>query len=54
MFSPEEGTSAPARPRGKQIVLTTMGSLGDQHPYIAIALGPKARGHEAVLATGAC
>jgi rhamnosyltransferase subunit B len=34
-----------------RIVLTTLGSLGDVHPYIAIALGLKARGHEAVLAT---
>jgi UDP:flavonoid glycosyltransferase YjiC (YdhE family) len=33
------------------IVLTTFGSLGDLHPYIAIALGLQARGHEAVLAT---
>jgi UDP:flavonoid glycosyltransferase YjiC (YdhE family) len=54
MVPPEEGTTVPARPRGKRIVLTTMGSLGDLHPYIAIALGLKARGHEAVLATGAC
>jgi len=34
-----------------RIVLTTLGSLGDVHPYIAIALGLKARGHDAVLAT---
>jgi UDP:flavonoid glycosyltransferase YjiC (YdhE family) len=31
-----------------------MGSLGDLHPYIAIGLGMKARGHEATIATGAC
>ncbi len=37
-----------------RIVLTAVGSLGDLHPYIAIALGLKARGHEAVVATGAC
>jgi rhamnosyltransferase subunit B len=37
-----------------RIVLTTLGSLGDLHPYIAIALGLKARGHEAVLATAEC
>ena len=30
------------------------GSLGDLHPYIAIALGLKARGHEAVVATSEC
>ena len=40
--------------QSKRIVLTTLGSLGDLHPYIAIALGLKARGHEAVLATGEC
>src|SRR5262245_58715826 len=34
----------------KRIVLTTFGSLGDLHPYIAIALGLQARGHEAVIA----
>jgi UDP:flavonoid glycosyltransferase YjiC (YdhE family) len=34
-----------------RIVLTTLGSLGDVHPYTAIALGLKERGHEAVLAT---
>ena len=39
------------RGRKARIVLTTFGSLGDLHPYIAIALGLKARGHEAVLAT---
>jgi UDP:flavonoid glycosyltransferase YjiC (YdhE family) len=39
---------------GKRIVLTTIGSLGDLYPYLAIALGLRARGHEAVLATGAC
>jgi rhamnosyltransferase subunit B len=37
-----------------RIVLTTLGSLGDLHPYVAIALGLKARGHEAVLATAEC
>ena len=38
----------------KRIVLTTVGSLGELHPYIAIALGLKGRGHEAVVATGEC
>jgi UDP:flavonoid glycosyltransferase YjiC (YdhE family) len=28
--------------------------LGDLHPYVAIALGLRARGHEAVLATSEC
>jgi rhamnosyltransferase subunit B len=40
--------------RTRRIVLTTIGSLGDLHPYIAIALGLRARGHEAVVATGEC
>ena len=37
--------------RKKRIVLTTFGSLGDLHPYIAIALGLKAQGHHPVIAT---
>ena len=37
----------------KRIVLTSFGSLGDLHPYIAVALGLKARGHNVVLATSA-
>jgi UDP:flavonoid glycosyltransferase YjiC (YdhE family) len=37
---------APAR-----IVLSTFGSLGDVHPYLAIALELKARGHVPVMAT---
>jgi rhamnosyltransferase subunit B len=39
------------RPGRRRIVLTTFGSLGDLHPYIAVALGLQARGHEAVIAT---
>jgi rhamnosyltransferase subunit B len=38
----------------KRIVLTTFGSLGDLHPYIAVALGLQIRGHEAVIATSGC
>ena len=34
-----------------RIVFTTFGSLGDVHPYIAMALGMKARGHESIVAT---
>ncbi|HEX4143732.1 MAG TPA: glycosyltransferase [Pirellulales bacterium] len=34
-----------------RIVLTTFGSLGDLHPTIAIALGLKSRGHDAIVAT---
>lgn len=37
--------------KGKHIVLTTYGSFGDLHPYMAIALELQARGHRAVLAT---
>jgi rhamnosyltransferase subunit B len=36
---------------GKRIVLSTFGSFGDVHPYIAIALELKARGHRPVIAT---
>lgn len=38
---------------GKRIVLTTYGSLGDLHPYLALALGLQARGHDPVVATSA-
>ena len=34
-----------------RIVLTTIGSLGDLHPFIAIGLGLRDRGHEIVFAT---
>src|SRR5262245_60813705 len=34
-----------------RVVLTTFGSLGDLHPYLAIARGLRGRGHEAVVAT---
>jgi UDP:flavonoid glycosyltransferase YjiC (YdhE family) len=49
------GTLAPtdqpkARRAGRRIVLTTFGSLGDLHPYIAVALGLQERGHEAIIA----
>ena len=39
---------------GRRIVVTTFGSLGDLHPYLALALGLRARGHEVVVATGQC
>ncbi len=39
---------------GRRIVVTTFGSLGDLHPYLAIALGLRARGHDVVVATGNC
>jgi rhamnosyltransferase subunit B len=44
---------ASASPSRRRVVLTTFGSLGDLHPYIAVALGLQARGHEAVIATSA-
>jgi rhamnosyltransferase subunit B len=45
-------TIEPKRDRSpRRIVLTTFGSLGDLHPYIAIALGLQARGHEVIIAT---
>jgi len=34
-----------------RIVLNTFGSFGDLHPYLAVALGLKQRGHEAIIAT---
>jgi UDP:flavonoid glycosyltransferase YjiC (YdhE family) len=34
-----------------RIVLTTFGSLGDLHPYLALAQELRARGHQPVLAT---
>ena len=40
--------------RSARIVIATHGSLGDLHPYVAIALGLQARGHEAIVATGEC
>jgi rhamnosyltransferase subunit B len=36
---------------GARIVLTTFGSLGDLHPYLAIGIALRARGHGVVLAT---
>jgi rhamnosyltransferase subunit B len=34
----------------KRIVIATIGSLGDLHPYMAVALGLRARGQHVVLA----
>ena len=34
-----------------RIVLNTFGSLGDLHPYLAVALELKRRGHHPVIAT---
>ena len=54
MAEPEPRADRSGAQKGKRIVLTTFGSLGDLHPYVAIALGLKARGHEPVVATGEC
>lgn len=37
---------------GHRIVITTYGSLGDIHPYMAIALELKKRGHQPIMAMG--
>ena len=37
--------------QGRRIVISTFGSFGDIHPYVAIALELKARGHMPVIAT---
>jgi rhamnosyltransferase subunit B len=36
---------------GKRIILTTFGSYGDIHPYMALAMELQARGHQPVIAT---
>src|ERR1019366_6433778 len=36
---------------GKRILMTTTGSLGDLHPFIAIGLELLSRGHDVTLAT---
>ena len=36
---------------GKRIVFATFGSLGDLHPYIAVAVELKRRGHDPVIVT---
>ena len=38
-------------PGGKRIVLTTFGSYGDIHPYMALAMELQERGHHPVIAT---
>ena len=37
--------------RSRHFLLTTFGSLGDLHPYIAVAIGLRDRGHVATIAT---
>ena len=36
---------------GKSVVITTFGSFGDFNPYLGLALGLKARGHDPAIAT---
>jgi len=43
--------SAESGSGGRRILLSTFGSLGDLHPYIALGRGLRDRGHEVVLAT---
>ncbi len=38
---------------GRRIVMATIGSEGDVHPFIGVALALKARGHEPIIATRA-
>src|SRR5215213_10245182 len=47
----DSATGSDYHPKGKKIVLTTFGSFGDIHPYIAVGLELKARGHTAIIAT---
>ena len=50
--TPQSSHPAPTLDRpARRIVLATFGSFGDLHPYIALALGLKDRGHEPILAT---
>src|SRR5688500_2343832 len=37
--------------QGRRVVISTFGSFGDVHPYVAIALELRRRGHRPVLAT---
>ena len=36
---------------GRRIVLTEFGTLGDLHPFLAIALGLRKRGHQVIIAS---
>ncbi len=53
-----ESASSTTAPRTnhtrRRILITTWGSLGDLHPYVALAQGLQSRGHEAILATAEC
>ena len=39
---------------GRRILISTWGSFGDLHPYLALALELRFRGHEPILATAEC
>jgi len=56
--SPVESAGSTTAPSpnhiGRRILITTFGSLGDLHPYVALALGLQSRGHQVTLATGEC
>jgi UDP:flavonoid glycosyltransferase YjiC (YdhE family) len=47
-------TGSAKRTRITTIVLTAVGFLGELRPFLAIALGLKARGHEVIVAASAC
>ena len=47
----QEGAEGARSTRGRRIVLATFGSLGDLHPFVALAKELQARGHVPVLAT---
>ena len=51
-MNPTPSSTTPAR-AGRRVVLTTLGSHGDIHPFVAVALGLRRRGHEAIVATTA-
>jgi rhamnosyltransferase subunit B len=36
---------------GRKVVITTFGSFGDLHPYMAVGIGLKQRGHRVVMVT---
>jgi UDP:flavonoid glycosyltransferase YjiC (YdhE family) len=46
----QDATRSDERSGGAKIVLTTVGTLGDLHPFIAIALALKERGHRPLMA----
>lgn len=50
----DQSTELKEHHRKQRIVITTVGSLGDLHPYIAIARGLQTRGYEVVFATSKC